>query len=55
MRKKPHGAAVPMIAVHGKGEKPLHHQIYDAFRALNLERRLQPGQQKPSKQALAVS
>jgi GntR family transcriptional regulator/MocR family aminotransferase len=53
MRKKPHGAAVPMIAVHRKGEKPLHRQIYDAFRAMILERRLQPGQQIPSTRALA--
>jgi GntR family transcriptional regulator / MocR family aminotransferase len=53
MRKKPHGPAVPMIAVHRKGEKPLHRQIYDAFRAMILERRLQPGQQIPSSRALA--
>src|SRR5271156_4445093 len=53
MKKKPHGAAVPMIAVHRKGEKPLHRQIYDAFRAMILERRLQPGQQIPSTRALA--
>src|ERR1700679_1180741 len=54
MKKKPHGAAVPMIAVHRKGDKPLHRQIYDAFRAMILERRLQPGQQIPSTRALAV-
>src|ERR1700733_444506 len=53
MKKKPHGAAVPMIAVHRKGEKPLHRQIYDAFRAMILEGRLQPGQQIPSTRALA--
>src|SRR5580704_2920744 len=53
MKKKPHGAAVPMIAVHRKGDKPLHRQIYDAFRAMILERRLQPGQQIPSTRALA--
>ena len=53
MRKKPHGAAAPMIAVDRKGEKPLHRQIYDAFRAMILERRLQPGQQIPSSRALA--
>jgi GntR family transcriptional regulator/MocR family aminotransferase len=52
MRKKPHGA-VPMIAVHRDSEKPLHRQIYDAFRAMILERRLQPGQQIPSTRALA--
>jgi GntR family transcriptional regulator/MocR family aminotransferase len=53
MRKKPHGAAVPMIAVDRKGEKPLHRQIYDAFRAMILEQRLQAGQQIPSTRALA--
>src|SRR5579862_2595883 len=53
MKKKPHGAAVPLIAVHRKSEKPLHRQIYDAFRAMILERRLQPGQQIPSTRALA--
>jgi GntR family transcriptional regulator/MocR family aminotransferase len=53
MKKKPHGAAVPMIAVHRKSEKPLHRQIYDAFRAMILDRRLQPGQQIPSTRALA--
>ena len=42
-----------MIAVDRKGEKPLHRQIYDAFRAMILERRLQPGQQIPSTRALA--
>jgi GntR family transcriptional regulator/MocR family aminotransferase len=53
MKKKPHGAAVPMIAVHRESEKPLHRQIYDSFRAMILERRLQPGQQIPSTRALA--
>ena len=43
-----------MIAVDRKGEKPLHRQIYDAFRAMILERRLQPGQQIPSTRALAA-
>jgi GntR family transcriptional regulator / MocR family aminotransferase len=53
MKKKSHGAAAPMIAVDRKGEKPLHRQIYDSFRAMILERRLQPGQQIPSSRALA--
>jgi GntR family transcriptional regulator / MocR family aminotransferase len=52
MKKKPH-AVVPMIAVHRKSKKPLHRQIYDAFRAMILERRLQPGQQIPSTRVLA--
>ncbi|HTW63705.1 MAG TPA: PLP-dependent aminotransferase family protein [Bryobacteraceae bacterium] len=53
MKKKPQGAAAPMIAVDRKSEKPLHRQIYDAFRAMILERSLQPGQQIPSTRALA--
>lgn len=53
MRKRPTGAAVPLIAVDRKGDKPLHRQIYDAFRAMILERRLQPDQQIPSTRALA--
>src|SRR5580692_641391 len=53
MRKKPHGSAAPLIAVDRRGEKPLHRQIYDAFRAMILERRLQSGQQIPSTRALA--
>jgi GntR family transcriptional regulator / MocR family aminotransferase len=53
MRKKPHGAAVPLIAVDREGAKPLHRQIYDSFRAMILDRRLQSGQQIPSTRALA--
>jgi len=53
MRKKPYNAAVPLIAVDRKGDKPLHRQIYDSFRAMILDRRLQPGQQIPSTRALA--
>ncbi|HUI80751.1 MAG TPA: PLP-dependent aminotransferase family protein [Bryobacteraceae bacterium] len=53
MRKKPHGAAVALIAVDRNSEKPLHRQVYDSLRALILERRLQPGQQIPSTRALA--
>src|SRR5579862_3073661 len=53
MRKRPHGAAAPLIALDRASEKPLHRQIYDAFRAMILERRLQPGQQIPSSRALA--
>src|SRR5580658_1009642 len=53
MRKKPQGAAAPLIAVDRGSEKPLHRQIYDALRATILEHRLQPGQQIPSSRALA--
>lgn len=53
MKKSGHGAALPMIAVQRGAEKPLHRQIYDEFRAMILERRLQAGQQIPSTRALA--
>ena len=42
-----------MIVAHRKGDKPLHRQIYDAFRAMVLEGRLQAGQQVPSTRVLA--
>ena len=54
MRKKLPGAVLPMIAVDRRSERPLHRQIYDAFRAMILEGRLQPGQQVPSTRALAA-
>ena len=53
MKQKPHGAAAPMIAVDRRSEKPLHRQIYDAFRAMILDQRLKSGQQIPSTRALA--
>ena len=42
-----------MIVVDRKSDKPLHRQVYDAFRAMILDRRLQPEQQIPSSRALA--
>jgi GntR family transcriptional regulator/MocR family aminotransferase len=53
MRKKLYIAAVRIIAVDRKGGKPLNRQIYDVFRAMIRERRLQRGQQVPSRRALA--
>lgn len=53
MRKKLRGAAAPLIAVDRRSEKPLHRQIYDALRAMILDRRLESGQQIPSTRALA--
>jgi GntR family transcriptional regulator/MocR family aminotransferase len=53
MKKKPRGAAAPLIALDRRGEKPLHRQIYDAFRTMILDRRLESGQQIPSTRALA--
>jgi len=42
-----------MIAVDRRSEKPLHRQIYDAIRAMILDRTLESGQQIPSTRALA--
>jgi GntR family transcriptional regulator / MocR family aminotransferase len=44
----------PVIAVDRKAAKPLHKQIYDAYRTLIVERGLGAGQQIPSTRALAV-
>ena len=54
MRRKLPGAAMPMIAIDRKSLVPIHRQIYDAFREMILERRLQPRQQIPSTRTLAV-
>src|SRR5271163_4022743 len=54
MRTKLHGAVSPLIALDRKDAKPLHRQIYDAFRALILRRALEPGQQVPSTRSLAM-
>lgn len=53
MKKRPIGAVVPLIAVQRNSDKPLHRQIYDEFRSMILERRLQAGQQIPSTRVLA--
>ena len=42
-----------MIAIDRGAAKPLHRQIYDAFRTMIVERSLQAGQQMPSTRALA--
>jgi GntR family transcriptional regulator / MocR family aminotransferase len=51
MRNPP--AIVPMIVVDRKAAKPLYMQIYDAYRAAIVERRLRSGQQIPSTRSLA--
>ena len=53
MRQSFRGALLPMIAVERNGARPLHRQVYDAFRAMILKRALQPGQQIPSTRTLA--
>jgi GntR family transcriptional regulator/MocR family aminotransferase len=52
MKKTPGGFS-PVIAVDRKAAKPLHRQIYDAYRATIVGRNLQPGQRIPSTRALA--
>jgi GntR family transcriptional regulator/MocR family aminotransferase len=44
----------PVIAVDRSSAKPLHRQIYDAYRALIVGGNLPPGQQIPSTRALAL-
>src|SRR5450755_536954 len=53
MKKMP-SALSPVIAVDRKAVKPLHKQIYDAYRAMIVSRNLGAGQQIPSTRALAV-
>ncbi len=48
------GAYSPVITLDRKAAKPLHRQIYDAYRARIIGRDLQPGQQVPSSRALAA-
>ena len=45
---------LPMIAVDGKGPKPLYRQIYDAYRMAIVEGSLRPGQRIPSTRVLAA-
>jgi GntR family transcriptional regulator / MocR family aminotransferase len=52
-RKRPRSSAVPMIAVDRHSETPLYRQIYDALRAMILDRILASGQQLPSTRAFA--
>jgi GntR family transcriptional regulator/MocR family aminotransferase len=53
MKKVP-SALPPVIAVDRKAAKPLHKQIYDAYRSMIVRRNLGAGQQIPSTRALAV-
>jgi GntR family transcriptional regulator/MocR family aminotransferase len=53
MRKVASGFS-PVIAVDRKATKPLHKQIYDAYRAMIVGRTLDAGQQIPSTRALAA-
>src|ERR1700723_4284694 len=53
MKKVP-SALSPVIAVDRKAAKPLHKQIYDAYRSMIVSRNLGAGQQIPSTRALAI-
>jgi GntR family transcriptional regulator/MocR family aminotransferase len=52
MKKVP-SALLPVIAVDRKAPKPLHKQIYDAYRSMIVSRNLGADQQIPSTRALA--
>lgn len=51
--KKISATVTPLIAVDRKAERPLHRQIYDAFRGAILRGDLRSGQQVPSTRLLA--
>ena len=53
MRKVASGF-VPLIVVDRKAPKPLHQQIYEAYRSVIAARNLRAGQQVPSTRALAT-
>ena len=52
--KKVASGILPMIAIDRKGPKPLHQQIYDAYRTAIVEGSLRPGQRIPSTRVLAA-
>jgi GntR family transcriptional regulator / MocR family aminotransferase len=53
MKKVP-SALSPVIAVDRKAARPLHKQIYDAYRSMIVSRNLGAAQQIPSTRALAA-
>jgi len=53
MQKRLRGSAAPMITLDRHSETPLYRQLYDALRAMIVDRRLESGQQLPSTRALA--
>jgi GntR family transcriptional regulator / MocR family aminotransferase len=52
MSRVPSGLT-PVIAIDRKTRKPLHRQIYDAYRAAIIDGRMRPGQRVPSTRVLA--
>lgn len=51
--RKASSVLVPVISVNRKSPRPLHKQIYDAYRELITSGKLRAGQQIPSSRALA--
>lgn len=51
---KSSGGISPVIAVDRRSRRPLHRQIYDAYRVSILSRKLTTGQQVPSTRALSA-
>jgi len=47
-------AITPIISINRNAQKPLHRQIYDAYRAVIVGGMLRPGQRVPSTRGLAV-
>jgi GntR family transcriptional regulator / MocR family aminotransferase len=47
-------AITPIISVNRRAQKPLHRQIYEAYRAVIVGGMLRPGQRVPSTRGLAV-
>lgn len=51
--KRAASGILPLIAVDRKASKPLHRQVYDAYRTAIVDGRLRPGQRIPSTRVLA--
>ena len=52
--KRAASGILPLIAVDRKTSKPLHKQVYDAYRTAIVDGRLRPGQRIPSTRVLAA-
>lgn len=52
--KKVANGFAPIIALDRRAGKPLHRQIYDAYRGIIAERNLRPGEKVPSSRDLAL-
>jgi GntR family transcriptional regulator / MocR family aminotransferase len=52
--KKVAGSFTPVIAIDRRTAKPLHRQVYDAYRTAIVEGNLRPGERVPSSRELAI-